>query len=165
MPNEILIYDDHAEIILLNKKGKENGRASVSLNKVDMVKPYTWSKTVRGYVQAPTEYGVILLHRYITNASSENIVDHKDGNTFNNQDWNLRECSQSENMMNKRKQSNNSSGVTGVCWHKGAGKWNVRITKFKKTYNLGLYDDLNEAVRVRRDAENEHFGEFKCCNL
>lgn len=52
----------------------------------------------------------------------------------------------------------NSSGHRGV--REIRGKWQARITFKKKTYFLGTYDDIAEAVAVRKQAEQEIFGAF-----
>ena len=50
-------------------------------------------------------------------------IDHIDGNRENNVISNLRLVSHGDNMKNQRKRSDNTSGITGVHWHKGADKW------------------------------------------
>ncbi len=47
--------------------------------------------------------------------------------------------------------SNNTSGCPGVCWSKG--KWSVKITHEGVSYRLGTYFDLQDAIAVRRKAE------------
>ena len=61
---------------------------------------------------------------------------------------------------NKKIQSNNTSGYTGVSWHSRKQQWLARITFRGKTYNLGYYDDLQVAVDVRKKAESMTFDEF-----
>lgn len=47
------------------------------------------------------------------------VIDHIDNNTLNDRKENLREVSNAENMRNRKElQSNNKSGVVGVCWAK-----------------------------------------------
>jgi len=60
----------------------------------------------------------------------------------------------SHNRLNSR----NTSGVRGV--YKTRGKWVARITFKKKSYHLGSFSDLDEAAKVRKEAEERIFGEF-----
>ena len=52
----------------------------------------------------------------------------------------------------------NTSGVRGVYW--GRGKWVARITFKKKDYHLGSFVEINEAAKVRKEAEERIFGGF-----
>ena len=52
----------------------------------------------------------------------------------------------------------NTSGVRGV--HRRKNRWQALITFKNKDYYLGSYDDLDEAVRVRKEAEDRLFGAF-----
>ena len=53
---------------------------------------------------------------------------------------------------NKRKiQSNNKSGYKGVSWHKASNKWSSQITvKGKKIY-LGVFNEINKAIKAYDD--------------
>lgn len=53
---------------------------------------------------------------------------------------------------------NNTSGHTGV--QARGNKWIAVITFKKKVYYLGIYQKLEDAVRVRKQAEERLFGEF-----
>lgn len=56
------------------------------------------------------------------------------------------------------KRSDNTSGYTGA--QARGGKWVALITFKKKVYYLGSYSRLEDAVQVRKQAENRMFGEF-----
>ena len=94
-----------------------------------------------------------LVMLYMTGKFPKGLVDHLDGDSLNNKWGNLKDGTPSENSMNKRKQSNNTSGVTGVVWNKRHEKWQVRIMKQRKNYNLGYFDNFEDAKRVRKEAE------------
>ena len=55
---------------------------------------------------------------------------------------------------------NNSSGVTGVTWRKNSQKWYARICFKGKSYSLGYYKELGDAIAARKQAEKELFGGF-----
>lgn len=59
-----------------------------------------------------------------------------------------------------KRQRNNTSGITGVGWHKGIQKWQVRITFKGRTYHLGYYENIEAALDVRKIAEERIFEEF-----
>jgi hypothetical protein len=80
-------------------------------------------------------------------------IDHLNRNGSDNRIDNLREVSQSENLKNKRKQSNNTSGVVGVCWDIRHNKWRAKITENRRIIHLGRFDTFEEAVEARRAAE------------
>lgn len=52
--------------------------------------------------------------------------------------------------------SNNTSGYTGVYQNKRTGKYIARITFKKKTYFLGAFDRLQDAVAARKRGEELH---------
>ena len=54
----------------------------------------------------------------------------------------------------------NTSGVRGVYFDKNSGKWRARL-KFKgHLMNFGSFENFEDAVSARRNAELEYFGEF-----
>ena len=60
----------------------------------------------------------------------------------------------------KEVKSNNTSGVTGVIWDKSRKKWTAKITFKGKRYFLGRFEDKEEAIKARKEAEVKMFGEF-----
>lgn len=49
----------------------------------------------------------------------------------------------------------NKSGYTGV-YQKPNGRWSAQITFKRKTYYLGTYDDIKDAVKARKRGEEMH---------
>lgn len=86
--------------------------------------------------------------------------DHENRNPLDNRKENLRYATQHENTMNKGKQRNNISGITGIGWIKKIQKWRARITFNEKEIYLGVFDNKDEAIKARLCAEKEYFGEF-----
>ena len=56
--------------------------------------------------------------------------------------------------------SNNTSGVTGVVWDSSRNKWYAGIEFKGKRYYLGRYEDKQDAISARKEAESNMFGDF-----
>ena len=56
--------------------------------------------------------------------------------------------------------SSNTSGYNGIYRNKKNGKWVAQITFKGKTYYLGSFVEIKEAVKVRKKAEENIYGEF-----
>jgi hypothetical protein len=87
----------------------------------------------------------IKMHRIIIECSANEIIDHRDGNGLNNQTSNLRICTTSQNMQNKKTPSNNTSGYKGVHFHKPRNKFVARIFYDNKRIFLGYFTDATHA--------------------
>lgn len=62
---------------------------------------------------------------------------------------------------NQRMSKYNTSGRTGVCWHKAANKWSASIDHMNKQIHLGLFETYDGAVAARERAELTYFGRNK----
>ena len=60
--------------------------------------------------------------------------------------------------MNTKLRKDNTSSVKGVYYSNN--KWVASIQVNKKRIYLGSFDKFEDAVRVRKEAENKYFGEF-----
>lgn len=104
------------------------------------------------------------MHRIVMGLNKDDpiYVDHIHGiQTRNdNRKSNLRIATHSQNMMNVGIRRTNTSGVTGVDFVRCKNKWRSRISKNNVTYDLGLYDDFNDAVEVRKRSEEKYHKEF-----
>lgn len=68
---------------------------------------------------------------------------------------NCRFVTPSEQALNKDLLSSNKSGYPGVSLHTN-GRWRARITVNGKRISLGVYKDVNEAIRARKKAEEKY---------
>lgn len=88
-------------------------------------------------------------------------VDHIDHDGMNNRIENLRASNSKDNSRNLPMQKSNKSGHIGVNWHKSAKKWQARaVDKNGKRVDLGRFDDINDAIAIRKKYEVE-FGYYE----
>lgn len=104
----------------------------------------------------------IFLHRLIMECPSNNVVDHIDGNTLNTRKNNLRICTRKDNAKNRKVSKNNTSGCAGVLWNTKipTPKWMSYICINNKAKTLGYFDNFEDAVKVRKEAELKYYGEY-----
>jgi len=103
----------------------------------------------------------VSMHRVIMCPPEKLVVDHIDHNTLDNRKSNLRICTQSQNLINRRTfKKNNTTNVLGVCWHKNNKKWVAYIGINKKRIYLGCFNNTEEANIARKDAVKKYHGEF-----
>ena len=158
--NEIITYGDHAEILLYNKGCNEIARAIIDIDDIKLIKEYQWHIQDKHHVSAKINDKTTYLHRMIMNCPDGMFIDHINHNPLDNRKQNLRICTRAENEHNKTIGKNNTSGHLGVIWNKARQKWRVVLGFNKKTYHLGEYDDIEEAIAVRKAAEKKYYGEF-----
>lgn len=110
----------------------------------------TWNPARKGW-------STIIFHRLILGVDDTAIsVDHIDGNTLDCRKANLRLCSNGQNRVNSRMNTNNSSGFRGVSLRRRDGRW---IAKISNTF-IGAFDTPEQASEAyAREAERQ-YGEF-----
>lgn len=62
---------------------------------------------------------------------------------------------------NQRKNSNNKSGKTGVSFNKLGDTWVASININKQKIHLGNFNDKDDAIEARKQAEIKYYGELK----
>ncbi len=98
------------------------------------------------------------------------MVDHKDGNGLNNQKFNLRECTTTQNGYNRKKQKGASSIYKGVSFDSYSKKWRAELWTrniFNKRIRItiGFFLNEEEAAKAYDDKARYEFGEFAALNF
>lgn len=115
-----------------------------------------WDNTNRRWRKA------IYMHRQVFGDESAPDVDHEDHNTLNNQRWNLRSATRSQNLANNRR-AKSATGFRGVTLTKRGETAPYRVM-FRSRF-IGTYYDAVEAARVYDALAIKEFGEFAKLNF
>ncbi len=104
----------------------------------------------------------IKMHRLILDLLEQPQVevDHRNRDGLDNRRCNLRRANRKDNMGNRQRNCNNTSGVKGVTWHKAGGAWCAKIGRAGKRIHLGLFSTKQKAAAAYRHAAEQWFGEF-----
>jgi len=126
----------------------------------DYLNQWEWRAVkMRGkYYAYPSDKNGNSMHRIIANTPEGMECDHRDGNTLNNQNYNLRNVTVSQNQMNRGAQVNNSLGEKGISPHNRG--YRVQVRRNKQTVFDRTFKTLEEAIVRRNEAYKEHHGEF-----
>lgn len=156
--NDYKICNDY--VIMYTLKGEP---FYIDLEDLERVKKHCWHINNEGYASTRiNKTKCMLLHRFIMDCPNDLFVDHIGGiQTRNdNRKCNLRIATKSQNNINVKIKSNNSSGTPGVFFDKAKGKWCAKISIHGHAIHLGYYIDKEEAIRTRKEAEEKYFGEW-----
>ena len=84
------------------------------------------------------------------------FIDHINHDKSDNRIKNLREVTKTENNRNKSKSPLNTSGHTGISWHSRDNIWEARIKVDYKQRYIGRFDNIEDAINARKQAEVEY---------
>lgn len=99
----------------------------------------------------------IMMHRFIMNTKSKEVVDHVDHDGLNNRRGNLRNVTTAENAQNLNLAKNNSTGVRGVSFNKQKGKYEAYYHLENKKIRVGLFDTVEDAeARLKETRDKEY---------
>lgn len=165
--NDYIDCEDYVKLIIQNDKEKYEFLIDKKFE--DEIKKHYWGVIAQNnniYARASDSRSnknsnLERLHRFICeleygkDSISNKIIDHKNRNTFDNRLINLNIVTNLENAQNARLRKDNTSGCKGVNQMKN-GKWCARIQYNKKRIVLGYFDNYDEAVKVRQEAEKKY---------
>lgn len=146
--------------------------AKVSDHRYDYLNQWTWCamydphtktyRAIRGsYVDG--KHKVIYMHRVIMDTPDGVKCDHWNGDTLDNQDDNLRNCTNAENTKNSKIRSDNTAGYKGVS--PSFGKWRARVRENGKTLFSGTFETALEAAHAYDREAKKYHGEFARLNF
>lgn len=103
----------------------------------------------------------VLMHRQILGLDKwEHHVDHINGNGLDNRRANIRSCTIAQNQWNTGTRKDNSSGHKGVHLDRSSGKFMALIRVNGKRMYLGLFGEIEKAVRAYEEASTKLHGNF-----
>lgn len=157
--NEIEINENVAVI---------NGKIVIDLQDLDLIKSFNRyiSINTAGYAYFRFNGDDIFIHRLLFNlpyrydSEERSIVDHINGDKLDNRRYNLRLCKKEMNPVNCKLYKTNTSGQKGVGYLKRLGKWQSQINYQNKAYYLGVFENFEDAVYARKQAEEQLYKGF-----
>jgi hypothetical protein len=109
----------------------------------------------------PKRQVVFLVHEILGRVPGR-VIDHINGDVWDNRRSNLRLCTVAENCRNQRRPRKANGAGKGVYWFNGA--WTVKIACASKRYQFQAWDDLT-AAELAYDAVALYLhGEFASLN-
>ena len=117
----------------------------------------SWSYKEPGYARS---YKHGRLHRWLLRPRDGLNVDHINGNGLDNRMCNLREATQSQNLMNSRPRVGWTSKYKGVSINRASGKWMATIRIDGENKYLGIFENEVDAANAYKQQANKSFGEF-----
>ena len=113
-----------------------------------------------GYIRIGINKRQYYAHRlaflYMSGELPFDHTDHINGIRHDNRWCNLRAVTEKENHKNKRKRSDNKSGVTGVSWDGRLNKWVVQLGLDRMRVFIQSFDDMQDAIDARKLAEKKY---------
>lgn len=175
--NSFIDNDDNS-IILLDDN---NNKCIIDKEDYGVLKQWYWRKLDKrgnkdkGYwvtnVKIDDKYNTstIFIHQIVAGIKygeydrKYNAPDHLSRDTNDNRKCNIVLKSNQKNSHNRGLSKANTSGRTGVSFNKTKNTWTSYITVNYKTIYLGDFSNYDEAVKVRKEAE-EKYG-FTCDDI
>ena len=161
------------EIKVLKKNGSEL-TCKIDTSDLEKVKEFgtwfaEWHKDFNNYlIQTLVKTNVNGKVKYIKRSIQSVILDvnpkapikHLNGDTLDNRKDNLRGATSSQNQINRSKQRNNKSGVTGVYYCNTKKKWKAILEKEGAILIRKYFDNKEDAIKCRLNGEKKYFGEY-----
>jgi hypothetical protein len=176
--NQYEIHGESTDIIIKRRSG-EIIIAEIDTYKLQKLIGFNrmwhgiWDKWIKNYYIASCiylgladgkpKYETLYLHRFLVDAPDDIYVDHRDHNSLNNRDYNLRQTFNDKNNQNRKgKNINNTSGYRNVSWIEDGQNWRVQLQIDGKNKVLQDFpiDQVHEAGLYAEKMRKELYGEF-----
>ena len=117
----------------------------------------------RGYVTANRKKDLIT--HLLTGAEKDMVVDHINGNPFDNRRCNLRIATRTQNHWNYRLSTRNTTGYKGIYKDKKSDSYHARICENGRRHYLGMFSSAMDAALAYDEAARMYFGEYATLNF
>lgn len=111
------------------------------------------------YVVCSRKGKIVTLSRFLMNCPDGYVVYHINHDTTDNRKINLRIATISQNGMNMLPPQNRE--CRGIEFNNNTNKWVARISVNKERITIGTFDNINDAIIARKNAEKKYYGEFQ----
>ncbi len=145
--------------------------AVVDDNDYDHLNQWSWYADVRpcgttAYAVRKPNSDLVYMHKIICPCPDGLDVDHINGDRLDNRRNNLRVCTRSQNLVNKKLiLKGTSSEYRGVCLYKRTGKWVSYINVDSHRIHLGYVETEIEAALAYDRAATRLHGVFAQLNF
>lgn len=143
---------------------KKGEKFLFDLEDYEKIKDYYWMLEKDGYARTVVYKDggkkSILMHRLIMDAKHGEKVDHIKHNNTDNRKSQLRIVNNSQNAMNSNLEIKTASGVRGVSYNTKKKKWVPTLKLNGKSLYLGVFNEMEDAIKARKEAEEKYFGEY-----
>lgn len=161
--NDYYIGEYEGEYIVFVKASNKDEYILVDVDDWDKLKDTCWHIAKTGYAAGIYNDKLTTMQSaLIPNVPEGCERDHINRNRVDNRRCNLRIVSKLDNLHN-RVYKNKTSIKTGVCWYPLTKQWLAYITNKGEYIRLGLYDNEEDAIAVRKQAEVDIYGKPDEC--
>ena len=151
---ELLQYDQDTGMFRWRKSNGGRAKAGATVG----------CPTAAGYLRVRVYGRLFYLHRLAwlcaTGDWPSGHIDHINGDRTDNRLSNLRETNEQENAWNRQKQTNNTSGFTGVTYNKANDRWIAQIKDCGVPVYLGSFKNKTDAAFAYETYATKLRGEF-----
>lgn len=144
------LFPKKCYMVAWNKKNAGNRAGSILTNKRTGYK----NRQITLLGKRRLEHQVVWL--YVKGHPIPTEIDHINQDATDNRWSNMRASNHSLNGRNSTKKSTNTSGITGVYWHKRAGKWLAYCTCNGECNYLGLHADIKNAEKAVKEFRKDN---------
>ena len=146
VPREIELYS--GEIALVDSEDFE------------LVSKHRWHRHPMGYAATKIKDKTVLMHRLVLPGHPR--LDHRDRNKLNNQKYNLRPATGSQNAANRISRLSDPTKLKGVRFHNGG--FESYIKKDGQYLSIGRFSSQRQAAKAYNEKALEFWGEYALLN-